>query len=259
MSGLAQQQQAMLQALWAALPDAGLALLAPHAIDSPQHERGLRAYRSNGRLLAERALAAAYPVVAQMLGEENFGPLAQQLWLRHPPERGDLAHWGGELASLIESLPDLAEQEPQLADVARLEWALHEAATAADAVLDIESFNLLQTQDAGELTLRLAPGTRCIASSWPIASIVLAHLEGTPSLEEAGALLRDAVAETALVWRQGFRPRVRQIVPQEAPFVLALQDGASLADGLARAPDLAFDQWLAPAVQSGLLTGAALL
>jgi hypothetical protein len=258
-SALAQQQQALLQALWASRPDAALAAAQSHLLAGPLHERGLRAYRSNGRLLAERALAGAYPVVAQMLGEENFGPLAQQLWLRHPPMRGDLAQWGGALAALIETLPDLAEQEPYLADVARLEWALHQAATARDSVLDIESFALLQTHEASQLTLCLVPGSCCIASAWPIASIVLAHREDSPSLDEASARLRDRIAETALVWRHGLKPRMRQIVPEEVPFVLALQEGRALSDALERAPALAFDQWLAPAVQCGLVTGAALL
>jgi len=258
-SPLAQQQQAWLQALWAPRPDAALAALGPHVEEGPLRERGLRAYRSNGRLLAERALAGAYPVVAQMLGEENFGPLAQQLWLHHPPTRGDLAHWGGELPAWIASIPELAQQEPFLADVAQLEWALHQAATAPDSLVDMQSFALLQSHEATQLTLCLAPGTCCIPSAWPIASLVLAHLQGTPSLEEAGERLREELAETALVWRQGFKPCVRPIGPEEAPFVLALQGQHSLDYALERAPALAFDQWLAPAVQCGLVTGAALL
>lgn len=256
MSILAQQQQALLQALWLARPGDAVAALQPHVVDGPLVERGLRAYRSNGRLLAERALAAAYPVVAQLLGEDNFGPLARQLWLRDPPARGDLAQWGATLPALIEQLPELSAEEPYLADVARLEWALHLAATATDAVIDIESFGLLTHTDAGQLTLRLAPGSCCIASAWPTASLVLAHLEGTPTLAEAGERLRAATAETALVWRQGFKPRVRALAPEEEAFVAALAAGQPLAQALEAAPALAFDQWLAPAVQCGLVTGA---
>uniref|UniRef100_UPI0018067F3F HvfC/BufC family peptide modification chaperone n=1 Tax=Ramlibacter sp. TaxID=1917967 RepID=UPI0018067F3F len=215
----------------------------------------LRAYRSSGRELACRALAGAYPVTAQLLGQENFGALAVSLWLRHPPGRGDIAQWGAQLASHVEMLPDLAAEEPYLADVARLEWALHGAATAADAERDVASFALLMEQEPAQLRLRLCPGAAGIGSQWPVASIVLAHLHGEPSLEQAGERLRARVAESALVWRDGVRPRVRPLDSAEAPFIASLLHGDSLDAALQAAPQLDFNAWLAGAVQSGLVLG----
>ncbi len=235
---LAVQQQALLAALWAPRPAEALAVLGDTALAGPTRERGLRAYRSNGRALAQRARAAAHPALAALLGEENFAALAHQLWLRHPPACGDVARWGAELPALIKSLPDLAEEEPYLPDVARLEWALHQAATAADAAVDAASFALLAAHEPGQLVLRLAPGTCCLASAYPVVSIVQAHLQGTPSLEEAGARLRGGVAETALVWREGWKPRLRTLAPQEAAFIAALQESRPLADALQAAPAL---------------------
>ncbi|TWO71166.1 DUF2063 domain-containing protein [Caenimonas sedimenti] len=256
---LAAQQQAMLAALWAPRPAQALLLLGDSALPLLTRERGLRAYRSNGRALAERALAAAHPVVAELLGQENFDALAHQLWLRHPPTSGDVGRWGAELPALIESLPDLAQEEPYLADVARLEWALHRAATAADAPVDAASFALLAAQAPERITLRLAPGMQCLASVHPVVSIVQAHLQGTPSLDEAGARLRADVAESALVWREGWAVRLRELAPGEAPFLAALQEQQPLAGALQAAPALRFDAWLAPAVQSGLVTGVTLI
>ncbi len=257
MSALAEQQRAMLRALWQPRPEDALAAIAPHVPDAadPLLLRGLRAYRSNGRELASRALAGAYPVVAQLLGQENFAALAASLWLRHPPGRGDIAQWGAELASHIGMLPDLAAEEPYLADVARLEWALHGAATAADAGRDVASFALLMEQEPAQLRLRLCPGAAGIDSRWPVASIVLAHLHGEPSLEQAGARLRAGTAESALVWRDGLRPRVRLLGPAEAPFVASLLRGGCLGSALHAAPTLDFNAWLAGAVQSGLVLG----
>jgi hypothetical protein len=256
MSELAQQQQALLAALWDSRHEDAAARLPGFAEQGAQAVRGLRAYRTNGRELAARALAGAYPVVAQLLGEDNFRALARSLWLAQPPQRGDMAQWGGELATHIESLPELAEAEPYLADVARVEWALHRAATAADAEPDFASFQLLAQLDPAQLALRLAPGTALLSSPWPAASIVLAHLQGEPSLQQAGELLRGRVAETALVWRQGLKPGLRGLAAPEAVFLAALQDRRSLADSLQAAPELNFNEWLAPAVQSGLVTGA---
>ena len=49
-------------------PDA----LAGWARDDLRFSRGLLAYQANAGALAERALAAAYPVTAQLLGAESF-------------------------------------------------------------------------------------------------------------------------------------------------------------------------------------------
>ncbi|MDP3168400.1 MAG: hypothetical protein Q8N06_23475, partial [Hydrogenophaga sp.] len=176
-----------------------------------------------------------------------------------PPGRGDMAQWGDAFAAFIESLDDLAREEPYLGDVARVEWALHAAASAADGEADLGSVRLLQTIDAAALTLVLCPGVRALPSMFPVVSIVLAHTGETLSLQQAGARLRDQVAETALVWRQGLQPVLRQALPGEAAFIDALQQGRSLAYGLAAAPGFDFTAWLAPAVHTGLLLGARAL
>lgn len=261
---LAQQQDALLQALWQPRHEdaAGSAAWRRGLIadaGSAQWRRGLTAYRSSGHELARRALEGAYPAVAQLLGEDNFAALARSLWVAAPPSRGDVAQWGGELAAHIESLADLVAEEPFMPDVARAEWLLHLAATAVDARLDVPSLQSLTTHDPASLTLLLCPGAGCVASAYPVASIVNAHIDSEPSLEEAGQRLREGRAETALVWREGFKPRLREALGGEADFMAALQERRSLADSLQAAPGLDFGAWLANASHSGLLVGAAAL
>jgi hypothetical protein len=242
-AALAAQQQAFIAALFA------------NGADAAEASRGWRAYRMNAAATAQRALAAAYPVVASLLGEDNFGALAREFWRSHPPRRGDIALWGEDLAARIEAIPELARAEPYLADVARVEWRLHTAATAADGAPDLASLALLTQADLAHVTLELAPGTAVVASPHPVASIVLAHAEGTPSLEHAGERLRAGVAETALVWRRGLKPCVRLAFDGEAAFVGALQEHRSLADSLQAAPALDVAAWLPFAVESQLLAG----
>lgn len=256
MNPLARQQSALLAAIWRPHTGSALQTLAPQLDAGPLALRGLQAYRSNAHELAVRALSAAFPVLLQLLDESNFRGLALGFWQSHPPARGDMAQWGDALAAHIEALPDLMADEPCLADVARAEWALHSAATAADAQADPASFALLAQADPAHLVLVLSPGATCIESRYPVASIITAHLQGEPTLAEAGQRLRDGVAETALVWRQGLKPCLREAMPGEAAFVAALQENASLLDSLAAAPQLDFNQWLLPAVQSGLLIRA---
>ncbi len=263
-AALAQQQQALLRALWQSSHQEAIDTMTEARLTAgrpgPQPwQRGLKAYRSNGHELAQRSLAGAYPVIARLLGDENFQPLARQLWRSHPPQRGDLAQWGDALPAHIESLAGLSEQEPYLADVARVEWLLHAAATAADASLDAASFTLLSVKEPALFTLRLAPGTACVTSQYPVVSIIRSHLENEPSLEEAGRRLRSGLHETALVWRQGFQPRLREAATGEAQFVAALQQKLPLASALEAAPQFDFQAWLSPAVACGLLLGAALL
>ena len=249
MSLLALQQQALLAALFGAPQDASK-LIAAYA--HGDWARGLKAYQGNGHALARCSLQGAFPVLAQLLGEESFEALACALWHAQPPRRGDMALWGEALPAFVAASAQLAD-EPYLADVARVEWALHRAASAADVGPELATLALLTTHPPAQLFLRLAPGTAVVASAYPVASIVTAHLEANPTLEEAGRRLRAGQSEAALVWRQGFKPRLRAALPGEAVFVAALLSGASLAAALDQAGPLDFPPWLGQAVHSGLL------
>lgn len=253
MNALAAQQQALLDALLVWPTNIAIENIATSPVKTKA--RGLKAYQANGHMLAERVLQAAYPVVTQMLGVESMGALARAFWHAQPPTCGDLTQWGDGLAGFLRASAQLAE-EPYLADVATLEWALHTCASAADQVADPASFALLITHDPAKLRLALAPGCTVVASAWPVASLLGAHLAGNPSLAEAGQRLGDAVAETALVWRAGLRPDVRAALPGESDFVVALLEGAALAQALDRAPALDLNHWLPHAVQTQLLLGA---
>lgn len=253
MSTLAAQQQALLEALLAWPADDAMQKIAIYAVDP--RARGLKAYQANGHALAERALQAAYPVVAQLLGDESFADLARALWHAEPPVRGDIACWGESLAAWAQTSAQL-QDEPYLPDVARAEWALHQCAGAPDRAADLATLALLTTQDPAQLHLVLAPGCAVVRSAWPVASILGAHLEASPSLEEAGAHLRAGVAQDAVVWRAGWRPRVRLALVGEAEVLRRLLDGATLAQALEAqdsANALDFGQWLPMAVQTGLV------
>ncbi len=240
LASLAQAQNSLLDRIFAARTDTA--------------SRGLAAYRANAHASAERALLAAYPVLAQLVGEESFAYLARDFWHQQPPQRGDLAQWGATLPQFVAASTQLADT-PYLADVAAIEWALHTCASAADAEPDLASFAALTQHDPEALMLRLAPGTQVLRSAYPAAAITLAHL-GQGTLDEAAALLRAGVAQHALVWRQGYAPRLRVLAESELACIDALCAGHSLAHALdAASADFDFSSWLAAQVQSGLLLG----
>lgn len=254
MSLLAQQQAVLLQALFAQPLEVAIKKVAACAVDPGS--RGLKAYRSNGHVLGGRALGAAYPVLVRLLGEDSFADLARALWHACPPVAGDLALWGEELPAFMEASAQL-QDTPYLADVARLEWSLHRCSTAPDAAPDPASLALLTQHDPAQLRLLLAPGLSVVCSRWPVASIFSAHVEGLPSFAEVGEMLRQQVAQDAVVWRDGLRPCVRQAAVGEARLLQALHQGQSLGNALGAdaAPD--FAHWFPAAVQSGLVLGVA--
>lgn len=261
-TAFAQSQQALLTALFA-LPgedsSGGLhkSLKLQLDTDSTQAHRGWMAYRANGHALAERTLGAAYPVVAALLGADNFALLARDLWHQRPPTQGDLARWGGDLADWLAGCDTLADV-PYLADVARVEWALHGASTWPDATLDTSSFARLSSEDPAALSLALAPGTTLIDSGFPVVALITAHKNGKPELSEVGALLREGVKQTALVWRQGLRPRLAPCPPAVQVLLCALMEGIDLVSALDKNSDkfeFDFSDWLTGAVADGVVIG----
>lgn len=243
------RQQMLLRALWR---DGSATTLQGWA--RAPHEAGLAAYRANAGALAARALGAAYPTVAALVGEEGFAAMARDFWRQHPPARGDLAEWGDALPAFIERSAQLAS-EAYLADSARLDWLVHRAARAADASEAPVAFDLLASVDPSRLALRLTPGAALLASTWPVVAIWRAHHDSADEADRF-APVREAFAsnqaDTAFVRREGFVVRVERLDDDSsAAFTRALLEGRALADALdLSGPAFSFDTWLARAASS---------
>ncbi len=177
---LIEQQRALLIALFDAAPspEANRVLASQQAWPEGQYQRGLQAYRSNGAMLAQRVLAAAYPHVRRLMGDQQFDGLAVHFWRTHPPVKGDLAHWGEGLADFLRSIPELMQHEAYLPDVSALEWALHAGQTAPDS----------ESDDPVPLAL--------IESEFPIVDLI-----NGKDWDE----LTDIQPQRALVYHQGFK------------------------------------------------------
>ena len=262
------EQQALLQAVLGQGLDEPLShwVARGSARQEQLWQRGLQVYRANGQALAERVLLGAYPVLAQLMGEESFAMLARHFWAAHPPQRGDMACWGDGLADFMDAAPQLKD-DPYLGDVARLEWLMHQAASAADVDADLASFALLASSDPSLITLTLGSGVALLPSPYPVASIVNAHLLGSPTLAQAGPLLQEGHSEQALVWRHGFKPCTRAVSSAECMLLRQLKAGQPLLNALEAsetaqsspqddAPPFDFNVWLGDAVRTGLICGA---
>jgi Protein of unknown function (DUF692)/Putative DNA-binding domain len=110
-AALTQQQRDLLEAIFTTNNIAIRAINTPsrgikHPLNS-HSARGLQTYQANATAWAQRSLQTAYPVIAQLIGDEAFVHLARDFGAQHPPTRGDLAHWGGELTGFIARIPAL--------------------------------------------------------------------------------------------------------------------------------------------------------
>jgi hypothetical protein len=275
---VAAQQTALLDGLFVnAIDSVALGAQSMRAIGlkEPQNKafstRGMQAYRAHAKAQSAAALGASYPVLHQLLGAENFMHLAQDMWAAHPPERGDLAHWGAALPAYLREHPGLqavVNEHPFLPDVAQLEWAVHQAAVAPNSVLDAASFSRMTELPAQMLRLRLSPGCFLQTSAFPTASILQLH---RPQDTAWHPQAREAVAQAwhagktfhALVWRRGLAPSVRPQSAAQAALIAATLAQQSLAAALDAAlaieADFDFSAWLQAVVQGpdahGLVIG----
>jgi hypothetical protein len=215
-------------------------------------------YRGNVHAHRRAALANAYPVLLSLVGDDYFDALSRAYGLAYPSQSGDLNQFGGRLATFIATY----ESNPKFAyfsDMARLEWALHQAHYAQD-VTPFTADDWASVGD-GLLDARLAVHPACVAieSSFAIADIWLAHQPGGefPAAIEAPSY--------ALVVRPAWQAGVL-IQPEAAhrAFV-ALQDGRTLNEALdiAFSFDETFDfatqwkVWVEGAVVGGVRENAA--
>jgi hypothetical protein len=258
----AARQRALLAALRAA--GGGADGLPGLRESGPRADRGLAVYHANGTALAERALAAMFPMVRAMVGGEDFAQMARALWREHPPQQGDIGEWGEALPEWIATQPDLAEW-PWLTDCARLELARHRCERAADVELDAASLGLLAEVDPAQLRLTLAPGTWALASRWPLATMLAAHGDGgggserleTDPFEAVRTALAQGRGEAVIVARQGWRAAVRVTDAVTVAWTRDLLGGLSVARALARAGEgFDFAAWLSQALTQAWLKGA---
>jgi hypothetical protein len=253
-------QEAFAAALADPDADATLAvhLQAVHAGDG-SHEDALRAriglYRGNVRAARRQALANAYPVLAALTGDTYFDALALAYARAHPTFDADLNRFGALLPAFLEAY----EADPRYAyfgDVARLEWALHVAAFAADVVpLTPQQWTNLGAGRLATERLAVHPACAALASRYAVAAIWRAH---RPAAREKWPARIDTPSWT-LVVRPQWRPElVTQTEAAHVAFVL-LQHGETLGEALdqAFAVDSGFDfarQWRVW-IESGAITG----
>ncbi|MBV8617899.1 MAG: putative DNA-binding domain-containing protein [Curvibacter sp.] len=256
---LAQEQADLLAALWG-VADGREGYFEP---------QGLEAYRRNAGAIAERALGAAYPSLRQCFDKGSFAGLAHDFWHDRPPRCGDLARWGEALPGWLADQAAAHDLPPWMGPLAQGEWQLHAMAALADQEPAGDTLARLVEGDPDRLRLQLAPGTSVMRADLPLVSLLHACGSGLAAAEvpaasdraddegRVGQLIELGAPEIALFWRQGWRPRVRALAPDEALWIEALLAAPTLGAAVARAGPVLermdLTAWLGQALESRLL------
>ena len=214
----------------------------------------LQVYRNNVVESLTGALRAVYPVIEKLVGDGFFRYAAHEYLHAHRPRSGNLHDFGDAFASFLAGFAPAAEL-PYLPDVARLEWAWHQAFHAADApAFDLARLGAVPAERHALLRFVLHPSARLLASDYPIVRIFEINQEGyggdtNVDLAEGGV--------QALVIRRGLTVYVEPLATGEAELLTALAGqqplGAAVPASLAAQPDFDLAGTLAGHLRRGTL------
>lgn len=197
-------------------------------------------YRNNVATSLIDALAATFPVVAELVGEAFFKAMARAYAHQNPPQSPVLLAYGSGFAEFVDSFVP-GNDLPYLADVARFEWLWSEAYHAGDAIaVSIDELEALGGEKLGEAVFEIHPTLRVFRSEWPVISIWHAH-QGDGDAREGLAQIEMA-AECGVIVRAELSVDVRRVPIEAFDAIETLREGQSLemaaeALGAARNPD----------------------
>lgn len=189
-------------------------------------------YRNNVLVNYRKTLAATYPVVRRLVGAPFFNAAVDAFVRAYPSRHGDVNRYGGEFARFLAAYPP-ARELPYLPDVARLEWAIDQAAIAADArQLDLDALAAVPGESFESLRFVLSPSAHFLASPYPILRIWQVNQDG---FEGDDTVDLGAGGDSLLVLRGASGVTIERLSPGEHALLTALASHAGLGDAAARA------------------------
>ncbi|EKS70317.1 MULTISPECIES: DNA-binding domain-containing protein [unclassified Caballeronia] len=208
-------------------------------------------YRNNVAVSLIEALAAVFPAVQRITGNEFFRAMARFHLRATPPKSPLLFEYGQDFPDFIESY-EYARFMPWLADVARIERAWLDAYHAEDLpVLETHAFASVEAAALTSLRFIRHPASHIVRSSFSAVSIFAMNRSDEPITH-----LDASEPEDALITRPDFDVTVTRLPPGGATFISQLFNGESLGDSVAAAlnDSPAFDL---PANLNGVISAGA--
>ncbi|HEY1589963.1 MAG TPA: DNA-binding domain-containing protein [Rhodanobacter sp.] len=228
MSNLQTLQQQLLQAVLADRPPRLPELRADARADAASR---LAIYRNGYRVRLREALVTEFPGLALMAGR-RFGRLLESYVEAHPSGHYNIRWHGAGLAAFLEcALP--WRDKPELAEMARLEWAISTAFDVADEpVLGATDLAGVPADAWADLRLHPQVHLHLLSIRYNVEAFRRAADRGDPRPRRR---CHDR-ARHMLVWRQSLTVRYRQIEADECSALTGAVNGepfASLCERLA--------------------------
>jgi hypothetical protein len=210
-------------------------VIEAHIADTPPltKEARLGIYRHAYVTRLIEALREYYPVLHQILGDEDFAALGAAFIRAHPSVHRSIRWYGREIAAYLRAEPPFAEQ-PILAEIARFEWRLAESFDSADAVvLDRAALASVEPAEWADLTFRFHPSVQRLTLEWNTVAVwkAISAEEAPPAPE------RSTDAIEWLIWRRNLENYFRSLDSEELTALDAALEGCNFAqvcDALSR-------------------------
>jgi hypothetical protein len=223
------------------------------ATTAARAESGLAVYRNNAMSGLIKVVAARFPVVRRLVGEDCFFEKVRRFIAAAPPRSPLLLDYGNGFPQFLRRPGDDA-CIAYIADIADLEIARGKAYHAADAEpLPRQAFAAIPAEQLAELRLTLHPSVSLLQSQFPIVSVWHESQQG------GDVALRQWRPEAALIARPALEVEIWNLPPGGFAFLTALSRGATLAEAAEAAtyaaPDFDLAVNLSVMIEASIVTG----
>jgi hypothetical protein len=203
-------------------------VIETHIADTPPLTKEVRLgiYRNAYLTRLVEALRDYYPVLHQILGDEDFDGLGTAFVRAHPSVHRSIRWYGREVAAFLRVAPPFAEQ-PILAEIASFEWRLAESFDSADeGVLDRAALASVAPAKWADLTFRFHPSVQRLTFEWNTVAVWKASsAQETPPGPE-----RSEDAVEWLIWRRELENYFRSLDSVEASALDAAIEGRNFSE-----------------------------
>lgn len=185
-------------------------------------ERRLGIYRSAYRARLMATLRASFDKTWSWIGDEAFDAAARHHIILNPPSSWTLDAYGVDFHTTLSAL---FPSDPEVAELARLEWDMQQAFAAVDEVpvglADLQRhFDLGNDWNSVRFQIVASASLRPVSTNAPAIWQAIANKAPPPDAAPAAA------GTYAIIWRIGLSPHFRLIDKDEHAALAALLSGA---------------------------------
>lgn len=241
----AESINALAQAILSPTPESNHPLLT---------EQRLQIYRHHRRASVLGAMQEHYPTILTLVGDDFFAYLVDHYHAQFPSLCADLGRFGHCLGDFLNDFPP-AQGLAYLADIARLEWAIHEVYHEADTMpFHPSRLSALAVHDYPQLRFVLNPALRLIRSDYPLLEIMtLCH----PTQAHTTLKLDQKKGGDLLVFRPQFVVELLTLNAGEFEFLSLLSKQCDLQTAYLHSqaidPDFELERMLKQAIANTLI------